>query len=782
MDKEYDASALQARHIVLGGRVQGVGFRPFVYRLAHTHELSGWVRNLTGQVEILAQGDATSLDRFVTDLLSAAPPLAHPRLLASETVSPREATGFVVLPSEQLARPDIHVPPDYYACDDCIRELNDPRDRRYRYPFINCTQCGPRYTLITRLPYDRPHTTMASFVLCDACRGEYEDPLNRRFHAEPLACPACGPQLRFVAVGADTIHGNEPALAACISALRAGGIVAAKGVGGYHLLCDASNETAVATLRARKHRPHKPLAVMFPVRGADCLDAVRESATPSTEHARMLRDPLRPIVLVPMREGSPLAVSIAPGLKEVGAFLPYSPLHYLILDGFGGPLVATSANLSGEPVLTVEAEVEARLAHVADAFLHHDRPIARPADDSVFRVVDKAARPLRIGRGSSPLELALPFSLATPVIATGGHMKNTIALAWDDRVVISPHIGDLDSPRALMVFDQVIGDLQTLYGMKAGHIACDAHPGYASTRWAHQRGLPITRVFHHHAHASALAAEHPDVKRWLVFTWDGMGFGEDGTLWGGEALLGEPGAWRRVASFRPFHLPGGEKAGREPWRSALALAWEHGMEWTDCPENTHVLRAAWGKRINSPATSAVGRLFDAAAAFTGLNLRSSFEGQGPMLLESACAMSLSRGPRLHPEVEAACSESANPLMLPMSRDTQGIWRSDWSPLVPYLQLTDIPVGVRARCFHASLAQALADQASRIRETEGECVVGLAGGVFQNAKLTAEARHRLADAGFEVRLTQSLPANDAAISFGQVIETAAKLRFTESRNP
>jgi len=756
MVKAQKSTSEQARRFVLGGRVQGVGFRPFVYRLGHVHKLRGWVRNLTGRVEIFAQGEVAALERFAHELVHSAPPLARPEILASEIANPAALSDFSILTSERADHPDVHVPPDYFACDDCLREMSDPGDRRYRYPFINCTQCGPRYTLIAKLPYDRPNTTMASFALCDRCREEYENPLDRRFHAEPLACADCGPQLTFFPKGGPVLTGTETALAECVALLRRGGIVAAKGVGGYHLLCDATNETAVAMLRERKHRPHKPLAVMFPVRGSDGLDAVREVAALTDEHINILRDPMRPIVLVPTRERSSLAAAIAPGLREIGAFLPYSPLHHLIVNDFGGPLVATSGNISGEPVLTNECDAQARLAHIADAFLHHNREITRPADDSVYRVIAGKARPLRIGRGVAPMELSLPGRLPAPLIATGAHMKNTVALAWEDRVVVSPHIGDLDTPRALAVFERVIGDLQQLYGVRAESVVCDAHPGYAGTRWARHSGLPVAQVYHHRAHASAVAGEHGDVKRWLVFTWDGVGYGEDGTLWGGEALFGQPGEWKRVASFRPFHLPGGEQAGREPWRAALALSWELGIEWLGCPEDIQLLRQAWGKRLNSPATSAVGRLFDAGAAFVGLNLRSSFEGQGPMLLEASCAQASMSG-----------------VSLPLGRDSDGIWRSNWEPLLAPLLASGTSASDRGRIFHASLAQALTDQACRIREVEGEFTVGLAGGVFQNAVLVTEIAARLASAGFELRLARLLPSNDAAISFGQAIETAAR---------
>lgn len=747
-----DRAPRAARHWRLGGRVQGVGFRPFVYRLAQQHRLTGWVRNRLGEVEILAQGEPEALVVFERDLLHAAPPLARPELLASEPATLDHHERFVILASDAHSPAAIHVPPDYFACDDCLHELDDPRDRRHRYPFINCTQCGPRYTLIERLPYDRPNTTMHGFALCPECRREYEDPADRRFHAEPVACPVCGPQLQFYSEARGILDDSSAALAAAAEALRGGHIVAVKGIGGYHLMCDAHDERAVARLRRTKPRPHKPLAVMFPTQGADGLAALRNAALLEPEQERLLRDPMRPIVLVKKRAGA-LPEALAPGLGELGAFLPYSPLHHLLLSELGAPLVATSANVSGEPVLTDNLEVEARLAHVADAFLHHDRPIARPADDPVYRVIAGSPRPLRLGRGDAPLELELLVRVARPTLAVGGHMKNTVALAWDQRAVVSPHIGDLGSARSLAVFERVIEDLQQLYGVRADEIVCDAHPGYASARWARQHGLPVTRIGHHRAHASALAGEHPDVDRWLVFTWDGAGYGDDATLWGGEALLGRPGAWRRVASFRPFHLPGGEKAGREPWRSAAALCWETGSTWRDCPEDATLLHAAWRKRHNAPATSAVGRLFDAAAALTGLCTHASFEGQGPVWLE-ATAHDLMHDTAVEP--------------LPLASH-DGVWRSDWAPLLPMLLDTGLDIGERAARFHATLARALLDQAMRLRDEYGEFTVGLGGGVFQNRALTEQALALLAAYGFDARLAVRVPCNDAGIAFGQILE-------------
>ncbi len=738
---------------VLGGRVQGVGFRPFVYRLAHRLGLSGWVLNRCGEVEILAQGSASALEAFGQALVGQAPPLAIPRLLSSEAWPVQTLTDFTVLPSNGSSPPRVQVPPDYFTCPDCLAELEDPGDRRYRYPFINCTQCGPRYTLIRRLPYDRSNTSMAGFPLCPACEREYRSALDRRFHAEPIACPACGPVLSYAVHSAPVVATAEAALQATLAALQAGRIVAVKGVGGYHLMCDARSSAAVRTLRDRKKRPHKPLAMMYPWRGSDGLNAVRQDLALTPVQAKLLASPMRPIVLVSRPDGAGLSGEIAPGLGEVGVMLPYTPLHHLLMEGHGGPLVATSANLSGEPVLTDNAEVGRCLGTVADAFLHHDRPIQRPADDPVFREIAGRMRPLRLGRGCAPAELDLDRRLPAPVLALGGQMKSTVALAWERRAVISPHIGDLDAPRSLQVFRQVLEDLQQLYGVRAEQVVCDAHPGYSSSRWARGCGLPVHRVWHHHAHASALAGEHPEIARWLVLTWDGVGLGEDGTLWGGETLLGAPGHWRRVATLRPFALPGGERAGREPWRSAAALCWETQTHWSGLPRDATLLHQAWQRGLNCHRTSAAGRLFDAAAALLGLLQQASFEGQGPAMLE------------------ARANASAAPRELPLAIDERGLWVSDWAPLVPLLLDAGSSVAERAAAFHASLAAAIVAQVWSLRRTFAFDAVGLCGGVLQNRLLSELASTGLRSAGFEVRLTETLPCNDAGLSFGQVIEHA-----------
>ncbi|HYW93000.1 MAG TPA: carbamoyltransferase HypF [Gammaproteobacteria bacterium] len=753
-DPVAHAGSRTALRLTLTGRVQGVGFRPFVYRQAQARGLAGWVCNRGGTVLVHAEGPPEALESFAAALVTEAPPLARPVAGPKEPVPAQCLDGFRVLASDPGDTAAIHLPPDQFACGDCLAELSDPGDRRYRYPFINCTQCGPRYTIIRGLPYDRPRTSMAEFPLCPACRAEYANPLDRRFHAEPLACPECGPRLRWHARDL-RLDGNEPSLAACLDALRQGRIVAVRGIGGYHLVCDAADEAAVRRLRGRKHRPHKPLAVMVPMTGPDGLETARSLAELDDLQAGLLRDPLRPIVLAPRREGAPLAPSIAPGLADIGLMLPYSPLHQLLLDGFGAALVMTSGNLSGEPVLTDPEPAETRLASVADAFLHHNRPIVRPADDPVYVRNDGRMRPLRLGRGNAPGELELPRAAERPLLAWGAYLKNTVALAWDRRVVVSPHLGDLGTARGRELVARVARDLQALYGVAAEQLACDAHPGFPTHRQARDSGLPVHAVLHHHAHASALAGELGLPGPMLVFAWDGVGYGEDGTLWGGEALVGEPGRWRRAGSLRPFRLPGGDRVVAEPWRTAAALAWETGRDWQP-PEHAApgMLFEAWQRGLNSPLTSAAGRLFDGAAALAGVTLEASFEGQGPMALE-------------------AIAVDAPAVPLPLGRDPAGVWRLDWEPLVALMCDESLSRAARAGRFHASLAAALAEQAARIAGEHGLHRVGLTGGVFQNRRLTTLARHALEARGFEVLLPAALPVNDAGISYGQVIEALAR---------
>jgi len=753
---EQVSHEIAAVRLTLAGHVQGVGFRPFVYRLARRLGITGTVQNRLGEVEVYAIGTPDRLNELLHEIVAQAPPLSNPSITNVEPADISTVDRFEIVESSACADAQIFVPPDYFMCDECRRELHDPRDRRYQYPFINCTQCGPRYTLIECLPYDRPNTSMAEFSLCTECEREYRDPADRRFHAEPVACPECGPQLTFEVQGKAAVGESRAALVAAVKAIHNGEVVAVKGIGGYHLVCDARDHVAIERLRQQKHRPDKPLAVMFPVAGSDGLECVRQFVTLQDVETELVTSPIRPIVLVTKNPDCTLAENVAPGLNEIGVFLPYSPLHQLLLDEFGGPVVATSGNISGEPVLTQNVEAARRLQNIADGFLQHDRRIVRPADDPVFRRIAGRMRPLRMGRGCAPRELELPWLQKQPLLAVGGHMKGTVALSWGQRVVVSPHIGEMDSPRSLAVFEQVAADLQALYGVLAKRIACDAHPSYTTHRWARQQNaVPVETVWHHQAHASAVAAELNKPGQWLMFAWDGVGLGEDETLWGGEALLGAPGNWRRVASLRTFRPPGGERAGREPWRSAAALHWECGLRWRDCPDPDGLAAASWRHRLNSPETSAAGRLFDAAAALVCDLPVTSFEAQGPMILESLCRA------------------AAPAIDLPLTEDASGLLRSNWQPLLEMLADQTLSRETRAEIFHSSVATLILRQAQSVRERYAVDQVGLSGGVFQNRVLTEQTMALLRQHGFQVYLPVELPCNDAALSFGQAAEIAAR---------
>ena len=746
-----------AIELLLGGRVQGVGFRPFVYLLAERYKINGWVRNILGRVEIHAEGESTQLDAFRTALINEAPPLSRPHLEQQQVAESGHFSDFRILSSSHKGAAAIHVPPDQAICADCEDELFDTTNRRYRYPFINCTQCGPRYSIIDAMPYDRNNTSMMDFPLCESCRKEYENPLDRRFHAEPNACPDCGPQLTFAQDGNQTCS-SDAAMRAAVQALTEGRILAVKGVGGYHLMCDAANAAAVKRLRRNKHRPHKPLALMVAAQGDDALEMVRQLVVVDQSAADTLISQSRPILLLKKRTHAALCDEIAPGLNELGVMLPPSPLHQLLAADFGKPLVATSGNISGEPVLTEDHEALQRLQPVAEGWLMHNRRIVRPADDSVARYMAEKPRMIRVGRGMAPLELTLPFHLQQPVIAVGGHMKNSIALAWKNRIVLSPHIGDLGSQRSQHIFRQVITDLQRLYQVSAERIICDLHPRYASTKWAQQSDLPIIQVQHHRAHASVLAGEHGRSDKGLVFSWDGVGLGDDGTLWGGEAFIGSPSKWRHAASFRPFKVAGGDQVSAEPWRSAAALHWELGLEYAEI-EAQQLAQQAWQRGVNSISTSAVGRLFDAAASMLGLVQRASHEGEAPMCLEAIAE-----------RIEPGDSLPVN--------DDSGLLRIDWEQLFHMLNNQQLPVARRAGEFHAMLAATLCSLAEQFHHSGQIHYVGLSGGVFQNALLVELISERLQQSGIELLLCERIPVNDGGLAFGQIIEYAASVNNHE----
>lgn len=749
---------IAARRWSLGGRVQGVGLRPFVRDSALRLGLSGRVRNRSGIVEVLAQGDPGALARFESCLLTAAPFPAAPRLVTSLDTAPQALDGFVIEDSSHQPAAGGAVIPDQGLCDDCRAEIDDPGQRRHRYAFTHCVRCGPRYSIITALPFDRANTTLAAFPPCPQCAAEYRDPGDRRCHAQTLVCPDCGPRLALRDARGVTAQGAA-ALDLAVIRLRDGAIVAVKGIGGYHLLCDAANRASVERLRRDKPRPDKPFAVMFP--HGDSQPALADCVALDTLHREALADPACPILLAPLQPHCPLPDNLAPGLNELGIMLPYSPLHHLLLADFGGPLVATSANPRGEPVLIDGPAVESRLAGVAEAFLHHDREIRRPAEDPVRRVIAGRVRCLRPGRGDAPIELPLPFELTEPWLAVGGHLKNTVALACGDRVLVSPEIGALDSPRGRALFAATIEDLQALHGVRVRRVACDAHPAYASRRWALASGLAVTEVLHHEAHAAIVAGEAARPGPWLVFTWDGIGLGADGALWGGEALLGDIGTWRRVAGFRPLRIPGGEQAGRAPWRSALALCLAAGQAWADCPGDVAMITHAWRRDLNCVTTGSVGRLFDAAAALVAHEYATTYEGQGPMRLEALAASVPADG------------QAARSTVLPLRTHADGRLETDWGPLVARLCDDAVAPAQRARAFHATLAHALLAQARALRSRHGPFTVGLSGGVFQNRLLTEHAIALLEADGFTVHLPATVPYNDAGLSYGQILEAATR---------
>ncbi len=735
-----------ARQIRIEGRVQGVGFRPFIFRLASQKEVSGWVQNCGGAVELHVEATVSALESFLDAIQHEGPTFSE---ILSLKVGPVASIGFqdfTIRASHSLTLDDRVLPPDQAICWECLNDLSDPKNPRYRYAFTHCTQCGPRYTLIRGFPLDREHTAMADFLPCRRCQMEYQDPLNRRHHAQNICCPECGPRLRFSSNDL-SLGDSQDTLEAALSLIRSGGILAAKGMGGYHLICDARSISAIENLRVRKHRPHRPLGVMM---HPDVLKKIPSVwSTPLNNSSRSL-------VLVPRTLAPSVAEGVAPGLSEIGLMLPDSPLHHLLAEGFHGPLVMTSANLSGDPMLTDAVEAERALSSVADGFLHHDRAILRPADDAVFRSIGGRFRPLRLGRGVAPLIQALRQPVSGCLLAVGGDLKNTVALAHEDRVVISPHLGDLVSSRGLEVFTRGIQGLCALLGLEPDRVACDAHPDYRSSLWAQKLGLPLLRIPHHYAHASALYEEMGLEEPLLTFTFDGLGFGPDGSLWGGEALWGQPGTWQRVAGLRPLKLPGGDRASREPWRMAMSVAFEIGLSWPEAPAGSEAIVPLLETGVQVSETSSVGRLFDAAAALTGICLHQSYEGQAAM------------------QFEAISTEGAQALKLPLLEEA-GLLRWDWGPLIPCLLDSKKTPAERGSIFHATLAQAVTDLVLRYREKHGITAVGLTGGVFQNNLLTLEIQQRLEAIGVKVLLPERLPLNDAGLSFGQVVEAEATQR-------
>jgi hydrogenase maturation protein HypF len=666
--------------------------------------------------------------------------------------------GFQIRASSESSRVSPTLPADLATCQDCIDEFRSRAERRYDYPFTNCTRCGPRYSIVQALPYDRPRTSMHEFPLCADCEREYRDPLDRRFDAQPIACPRCGPHLELL-VGGRSHAVGAAALEGAARELRAGRILALEGLGGFQLLVDAGCDEFVQRLRQRKHRDDKPLAVMF-----SSLAELRRFAEVDELEAEALSSSAAPILLVRRREGSALANAIAPGNPMLGALLPTTPLHHLLLGAVGRPVVCTSGNMSEEPMCTEPSDALEKLDNVADAFIVHNRRIVRPIDDSVARVVRGRLRLLRRARGYAPLPVARIQSSRT-LLGVGAHLKSSIALAVGGQVVMSQHLGDLDGPENIALFERTIDDLTRFFDAKVDAIACDLHPDYASTRIAEKLseswGKPLVRVQHHHAHVAACIAEHGLRSAVLGLAWDGTGYGADGTIWGGEALICHGATFDRFASLRSFPLPGGDRAAREPRRAALGLLHELGGpelalreagRWFSETELATLLRAI-PAGVNAPRTSSMGRLFDAVAALLGLFSVCTFEGQAAMALEH-CAMQ-------------ACDQEAYPFPL-----IQGAPRlADWGPLIHAI-IDDRQCGVAASVIARRFHNSLVELALAIVEGAAIGQVVLTGGCFQNALLSSELSDRLERRHYEVHEPLQVPANDGGIALGQVLIVAA----------
>ncbi len=744
---------MERRAITIVGIVQGVGFRPYVYRLASQFALYGFVKNNSGDVEIEVEGDLQNLDRFCAELPRDPPPLARIERLSWTPRPPRGELDFRIEGSESVKSGPIFFSPDVATCDDCLREMNDPLDRRYLYPFLNCTNCGPRLTIIKGAPYDRARTTMADFPMCAACRAEYEDPANRRFHAQPIACRVCGPQLEFRGDAS-----GEP-LRAFADSLQAGKIGALKGLGGYHLLCLANADSTVRELRRRKERDAKPFALM--VRDLASADLLCEIDTLERE---LLTSPGRPVVLLRRRPDSDVAADVAPGNPMLGVMLPYTPLHHLLFRELGNvPLVMTSGNRSDEPIAYDDADAIKRLADIADVFLMHDRPIHIRCDDSVTRVVDGFELPLRRSRGYAPQPLRLPFSVPVPILAVGSQLKATFALGIDLHAFLSHHLGDLDHYEALRAFQHDITLYETLFALDPVLLACDLHPNYASSRYARERGKPLLTIQHHHAHMASCMADN-GLKEFVIgVSFDGTGYGTDGAVWGGEFLIGDYRQFQRAAHFVYVGMPGADQAIREPWR--MALAHLHHAEAPNVLEGripSQALRIATTmleRELNTPKTSSAGRLFDAVSALLGLRDQVDYEGQAAIELEWLAT----RTPRCgsydyNVESGEALVIDTRPMIREIAREV----------------VRKTPVAVVARRFHSTLVEIIADVCGRLRNSTELDRVVLSGGVFLNALLTREVCERLKNDGFDVYRHRQVPPGDGGLSLGQLAIAAHQM--------
>ncbi len=747
------------------GIVQGVGFRPFVYTLAHRFQLTGWVRNTSSGVEIEVNGSQQNIHSFLQALYDDKPPLARIDRLESEPCLPNGYQQFDIIASQPEEGQFIPVSPDLSICPDCQRELFDPDDRRYRYPFINCTNCGPRFSIVRDIPYDRPLTTMASFEMCTACRREYDDPFNRRFHAQPIACPRCGPQIWFQVNGKRQAEG-EDALKLARQWLQQGKILAIKGLGGYHLACDATNSAAVAELRRRKRRSEKPFALM-----AFNLEMVRRHCILNLEEEKLLLSPQKPIVLLERHPASSVALEVAPKQQTLGVMLAYTPLHLLLLEpapGFPELLVMTSGNLSEEPICYEDEEAMRRLGKMADAFLLHDRPIHTRVDDSVCRVIEGLPYLIRRARGYAPDPLSVAESLPS-ALATGTELKNTFCLTRDRYAFLSHHIGDMQNYETLRSFEEGIAHYERLFRIQPEIIACDLHPDYLASRYAHQRAeqeqLPLIQVQHHHAHLAACLADNEwtSTEPVIGLIFDGTGLGTDGAIWGGEVLVGGYSGYQRCYHLAYTPLSGGDVSIQKPARMALSHLWQAGLDWepdllpakTLCYEERTALRAQLEYRINTPLTSSIGRLFDAISSLIGICQVNTYEGQAAIEMEAVADPS---------ETGYYVFDIEENKILPNRLLHQVI--RDWR--------AGVAIPTLSARFHNSIVHLAIELCRRIHKDSGHFVVALSGGVWQNRFLLTRTIQELRREKFIVLVHHRVPANDGGVALGQVFVANALL--------
>jgi hydrogenase maturation protein HypF len=744
--------------VTVRGIVQGIGFRPFVHWLARDLGLAGRARNTASGVEIVIQGDRPQLRRFLSRLRAEAPELAHITSINCDENTLLGLTDFLILPSTPGEQYTL-LPPDLATCPSCLEEVFSLRNRRFRYPFTNCTACGPRFTIVCTLPYDRTTTTMADFPLCPPCATEYANPADRRFHAEPVACPTCGPRVWLGGRNAANTCYEDDCVARAATLLRAGAIIAVQGLGGFHLACDATNAGAVQRLRHTKDREHKPLAVM-----AATLDEARRYGEISAAEATLLTAGQAPIVLVRKRTDSPLAPSVAPGNAYLGVMLPYTPLHHLLLHDTGKPLVMTSGNRRDEPLCRTKEEAQAAFDGQVDGILCHDRPIHQRCDDSVVFVTGAGTQPIRRSRGYAPLPVSAPIAAPAPILAVGAELKNTFCLLRERDAFLSQHIGDMGSLATQRHFVSALEHFQGLFKIQPAIVAHDLHPDYTTTRYAQATSLPLVGVQHHHAHIAACLTDNGVTGPVIGVAFDGTGYGTDGAIWGGEFLVADLRDFRRMAHLEYLPLPGGDAAIRQPYRTALAyLAALCGSVPTlpfvdEIPrvERQVTLRMI-ERKINTPQTSSCGRLFDAVAAILGLRTRVTYEAQAAIELESVSS-----------------AESHDGVTYPFTVENEHIRLGSLLATLVSDTQRGVPAGVIGQRFHHTLADIVSTVCEQLREKQGLSTVALGGGCWQNRLLLSVTLSRLRERGFSVYVPQQVPANDGGISLGQAVVAAARL--------